>query len=191
MNNTANHSKPGLVLGHVEYMNSTSASARENLESMNNKSGSVLVNLESMNKAESVLDNLESMNSKSGSGFANMESNNSKPGSGFANMEFNNSKSGSLIENLGSIIKSDKRSAAPLSGPEDEGSWTLLPRPPPLSFVEARSELHKWTGKYSTSTDNEKKGLNNGAAHKVCNNNNNNLTAKGSANQLEKFTSNI
>jgi hypothetical protein len=47
----------------------------------------------------------------------------------------------------------------------DESSrWTLLPRPP-LSFVEARSELHKWTGKYQTSGSNEVKsagsGLNN------------------------------
>ena len=32
---------------------------------------------------------------------------------------------------------------------DDNSTWTLLPRPP-LSFVEARSELHKWTGKYQT-----------------------------------------
>ena len=43
-----------------------------------------------------------------------------------------------------------------LALPKDENSsWTLLPRPP-LSFVEARSELHKWTGKYKTSCGQDK-----------------------------------
>jgi hypothetical protein len=70
---------------------------------------------------------------------------------------------------------------------EDETSWTLLPRPPPLSFVEARSELHKWTGKYPIPTDHENVGLSSAPAPKGCSNK---YIATGGANQAEKFASN-